>query len=253
MPSIKQLIGVALHVGRAKRDWIANSEKYLAGYRHNVAIFNLAITTFYLNRASRFVEISIGNYACGFFYGLNPNDRKYVKMLFKFGQIVSFHRWSGGFLTNMRRFKKSIKNFNKVPAFVVSINLETRNYSVLREKFRLKIPLICPIDSNSDPAYAEYPIPGNASGRGTISYMNYCFSRAAFSGITRRIKRMFIKTTERKRIKALLGRQAAYDKKRAIYNNGRKRNRTAAVSFSGLYSTIELSPKIFKIYNDQFC
>lgn len=247
MLSTKQLIGAALHVGRAKREWIANSEKYLAGYRHTVAIFNLSITAFYLNRASRFVEISVSCYARGFFYGLNTNDRKSVKAFLKFGQIVSFHRWSGGFLTNMRRFKKSIKNFSKIPAFVVSINLETRNYSVLREKFRLKIPLICPIDSNSDPAYAEYPIPGNAAGRATVNYFNYRFSRSVFSGIIMRIKRVFVEKRNRKRYPA--GRfdkqrpNTHYNKKRIMLYDGRKRNRTAAVSFSGLYSTIELSPK----------
>lgn len=217
------------------------------GYRHTVAIFNLAITAFFLNRALRFVELSITNYARGFFYGLTVNNRKSVKFLYKLGQIVSYHRWSGGFLTNIRRFKKKIKNFNKIPSFIVSIKLETRNYSVLREKARLKIPLICPLDSNSNPAYAEYPIPGNASGQATVNYFNHCFSLATFSGSLKRVKKIFVENRNKKKrmpqIRTRRSNSGYFDKRKFTgYYDGRKRNRTAAVSFSGLYSTIELSP-----------
>ena len=247
---LNQLTGSGLHIGFAKRNWIMYSERYLAGYRHNVAVFDIAITAFFLVRAFRFVEASVANYARGFFYGLNVNDRRSVKLFYKLGQIVSFHRWSGGFLTNIRRFKKQIRNFSKIPAFTVSMKLETRNYSVLREKSRLKVPLICPLDSNSNPAYAEYPIPSNASGRATVVYLGSCFAQAALSGSIRRVKCVFSERRNRSKKYLMRSRKRSYQgpyfervkPTNEQHYGGRKRNRTAAVSFSGLYSTIELSP-----------
>lgn len=255
MVKISELIGAGLHIGRTRRDWVPVSEKYLAGYRYSVAIFDMAQTSFYMSRAVKFVELAVSHHARGFFYGLGRGDRKRIYTLAKFDQIVARTRWNGGFLTNMRKFKKKIRNFNKVPTFMVCFKFETRNYSALREKHRLKLPLICPIDSNSDPAYVEYPVPSNAPGRGTAGYFGHCFSRAVFSGIMKRIKNFSYKAAQirkAKQARIMLNRgrpkgrnrytrHENYNKKKYV-NYGRKRNRTAAVSFSGLYSTIELSP-----------
>ena len=246
MISIKELIGTGLHIGRNRRNWTSVSERYLSGYRHSVSVFDLSQTSFHLKRASNFITAAVGRYGRGFFYGLTLNDKRAVTLLANLGQVVSYYRWNGGFLTNIKKFKTKIKNVKKVPSFVVCLKFEMRNYSALREKSRLKLPLICPIDSDSDPAYAEYPIPGNASARSTVNYFNYCFSRAVFSGISKRIKRIaFVKKIKQKTSRLRGKYQGAANFKISSNfnpNYGRKRNRTAAVSFSGLYSTIELSP-----------
>jgi ribosomal protein S2 len=188
--SSRSLIGLGLHIGCPRREWSPAAERYLAGYRHEVSIFDLAQTSFHLRRAVKFVEKVISKYGRGFFYGFTGRDRPKAQLLAALGQVVSTERWSGGFVTNTRQFRGTVLNPRKIPNFVVCFRFETRNYSVLREKTRLKLPLICPIDSNSDPAYAEYPIPGSASNRANVGYLGQVFSKAAFSGFARRLRRM---------------------------------------------------------------
>jgi ribosomal protein S2 len=243
MLKLRELIGAGLHIGQSRREWNPLSERFIAGYRHTVAVFDLGLSTFFLKRALSFIELSVSRYARGFFYGLSVTDVRSIKALFRFGQIVSYRRWNGGFLTNMRRFKRKIKNFSKLPSFVACLKFETRNYSVLREKHRLRIPLVCAIDSNSSMLHAEYPIPGNAGGRATLNLFNYYFVRSVFSGVSRRIRRIYYEKKNRKQLQQIRAmKNLGKRNKENYYSSGRKRNRTATISFSGLYSTVELSP-----------
>jgi len=189
--SCQTLVGMGFHIGCHRREWLPDSETYLVGYRHGVSIFDLAQTSFHLRRALKFVETVIARYGHGFFYGFTGQaDRVRAEGLAALGQIVSTERWSGGFVTNTRQFHNCVFNTRKFPHFVVCFRFEIRNYSVLREKTRLKLPLVCPIDSNSDPSYAEYPIPAGASNRANVGYLGGLFSRAAFRGFGKRLRRL---------------------------------------------------------------
>jgi ribosomal protein S2 len=242
----QELIGAGFHIGQSRREWTPLSEHFVAGYRHTVAIFDLGLSSFYFRRALHFVELGVSKYARGFFYGLSITDLKSIRALCKFGQIVSYKRWNGGFLTNIKRFKRKIKNFSKLPSFVVCFKFETRNYSVLREKSRLHIPLVCPIDSNSSARYAEYPVPSNASGRATLNLFCYYFIQSVLSGFSRRVRRIYYEKKNKQNLQRLKAMRNLGKKSRDFYRyDGRKRNRTATISFSGLYSTVELSPVKF--------
>ena len=219
-PSIPELIGAGMHVGRTRRDWVSVSERYLSGYRHGVSVLDLSQTSFFLRRASSFVEQATMNYARGFFYGFaGTGDRKIINFLANLGQVTSRTRWNGGFVTNTRQFKKRVKNYLLIPTFVVCFKLETRNYSVLREKYRLKLPLVCPIDTNSNPSYAEYPIPANSAGRSAVGFFGHQFAKATFSGIVKRIKRVVLKMKTKKAqyfIKSSA--KAIWDKEKRTYS-----------------------------------
>jgi ribosomal protein S2 len=186
--STKQLVGIGGYIGYSVREWAPLSERYLAGYRHGVAIFDLAQSSFYLRRAFHFVEGAVMRYSRGFFYGFSRPDFVKVQPLAHFGQIVSIGRWGGGFLTNLRAFRRRVMNAHRVPGFLVCFRFETQNYSALREKARLHLPLVCPIDSNTSVGYVEYPIPGNAGNRANAGYFGAIFSRAVFSGVSARVR-----------------------------------------------------------------
>jgi ribosomal protein S2 len=190
MLKISEIIGAGMHIGKSKRENTAHSVRYISGYRAGASIFSLGSTSFFLSRAMNFVERAVYKYARGFFYGLSFKDKKSARLLKKFNQVVSGGNWGGGFLTNTRRFRGRILNIRKVPHFVVCFRFGPENYSVLREKKRLKLPLIAPIDSNSSPEWMEYPIPSNSYGQGTSYYLAHCFSKSVFGGISTRLWRL---------------------------------------------------------------
>jgi ribosomal protein S2 len=186
--STKQLIGIGAHIGYSVREWAPLAERHLAGYRYGVAIFDLAQSTFYTRRAFHFVIGAVARYSRGFFYGFSALDRSDIHALANLGQIVSKGRWNGGFLTNLRVFRRRVLNATRLPGFLVCFRFEVRNYSALREKARLRVPLVCPVDSNTSMGYGEYPLPGNAGSRANVGYFGAMFSRAVFSGISARVR-----------------------------------------------------------------
>jgi small subunit ribosomal protein S2 len=63
-------------------------------------------------------------------------------------------------LRKIRRNLEGIRNMNKLPGALVVVDVH-RERNALREAKKLGIPTICLIDTDSDPDFADLPIPGN--------------------------------------------------------------------------------------------
>jgi small subunit ribosomal protein S2 len=182
-------MGCSMHLGRHKRDWCSLTEPYLLGYRSKFSLFDLGQTTFYISRACNFIRSCARIKKSGFFYGLiYPYYRKEIFQLVRMNQIVSVRSWMGGFITNMKTFKKHIGNYKKIPAYVVAFSLDKDNYSIIRETSRLKLPLVSPVDSNSDPRNLMYPIPSNSSNYSSKEVYAHIFKRSIYFGLVDAIR-----------------------------------------------------------------
>lgn len=227
----KSLVNYISYLGCNKNSWKTESSQFILGFKHNITIFNIPITVFYLSRACRFVEITIKAGGRSFFFGFiyNNYDGKYIiSKLRKIDQVVSTKNWQGGYITNTRYFKHSIFNFTKKFNMVISGRFDYSSFPSLFESNRISLPLIAPVDSNVSPIFFNYPIPCNSSGSGVYILIKSYFVPSVFKGLLARPARL------------VSGKSKKFYDKQTKY--GRRWNRTTALSFSGLNSTIELSP-----------
>jgi ribosomal protein S2 len=183
------MLGCSMYLGRYRRDWTSLCEQYLSGYRNKFSIFDLSQTGFYLARATSFVEGCAARRRSGFFYGLiYKNDKNDIFRLIRINQIVTTRAWIGGFITNIRNFHKHVGNFKKVPSYAVAFSFDRENYSLVREGLRVRLPVVAPVDSNSDPQALMYPIPSNSSNFASKEMYCYVFTRAVYFGIAGAIR-----------------------------------------------------------------
>lgn len=242
------LINSGAYIGTRKNNWVPESEKFLLGYKNKISIYNVAISSFFLQRALNFVSGAVSMGARGFFFGLinfgeeisNSSILNYKKL----DQVVTKKNWRGGYITNTKFFRSAIFNGTKKFSFIVSFKFDYTNFPTISEASRMRLPLIMPVDSNSPVSYFMYPIPSNSTGSGIIQIYAYEFSNAVFKGIYQKIA-PFSAENFSKTLKYPGRGKGSFPNKQHNNNinaNGRRWNRTTAVSFSGLNSTIELSP-----------
>jgi ribosomal protein S2 len=206
----KNVISVCGHIGTHKFNWQPESERFAIGYRSNIIIYNLASTTFYINRATKFVEKLIMKFGRIYFYGLDTyKDKKYVQKYFEINQVVAHKKWKGGFVTNVRNFKTKIKNAKKRFAAVVSFGYNYQNYSLAREAFLVGLPSVSVVDSNVKAENFNYPIPINSDNFAITRMLAYVFGLHIFKGISKRIisrfskKRKIVKVKKRRKKRRL--------------------------------------------------
>ncbi len=239
-----RLVSAGSYIGTKKNNWVPEREPFLIGYKNNIAIYNLSLSAFFFNCAINFIAKCVSQGGRGFFFGLNsftkPINNLNILNYYKLDQVVTFKNWRGGYVTNTKSFRNSILNGIKRFCFVSSIRFDYSNFPVISEANRIKLPLIIPIDSNSPISDFAYPIPSNSTGSGVTQMYGQAFASAVFSGIFKkclRFKTISISSNKmRKSLNSSSNKNSKY---------GRRWNRTTAVSFSGLNSTIELSPLKF--------
>jgi small subunit ribosomal protein S2 len=62
---------------------------------------------------------------------------------------------------------RGIKDMKKLPSAIVIVDGKTESIAIQGAK-KLEIPIICIVDSNTDPSLCDYPIPANDDSIRTI-------------------------------------------------------------------------------------
>lgn len=247
------LINSGAYIGTKKNNWTPESERFLVGYKNNISIYNVAISSFLFLRAVNFVSNSILSGGRGFFFGLSNAAGIPADMVLGYrnlDQVVTKKNWRGGYITNTKFFRSSVLNGQKKFSFVVSFKFDYTNFPVILEASRIKLPLVIPVDGNATVSNFIYPIPSNSTGFGIIQIYASEFSTAVFRGIWQRVE-LFLQIRKSKLLLPSAGNTKFNNSRKGDFFSsnkqqnesvGRRWNRTTAVSFSGLNSTIELSP-----------
>ena len=63
---------------------------------------------------------------------------------------------------------RGIKDMRKLPNAIVIVDGKTESIAIQEAK-KLEIPIICIVDSNTDPSLCDYPIPANDDSMRTIN------------------------------------------------------------------------------------
>jgi len=195
------MIDAGIHYGHRASRWNPKMRPYIFGKRNLIHIINLKETLRGLLLARKFVTRTVGQGKDIVIVGTKRQARKAVQeRADEVGMHWVIDRWLGGTLTNFREIRKrvgrlehleqleadgmldayskkagatlrremrkiqrnlgGIRKMTRMPGAVIVID-QRREIIAIREAIKMKIPVICLLDTDSDPDVVDIPIPGN--------------------------------------------------------------------------------------------
>jgi small subunit ribosomal protein S2 len=219
---IKQLLEAGVHFGHKTARWNPKMKKYIFGQRSGIYIVDLEKTEECLNKARDFLIEATAKGQSVLFVGTKKQAQEVVQQEAKrCGMYFVTERWPGGLLTNFATIKKSIKrlkdiekmkedgtfekltkkeiallqkeldklnkNFSgivqmeKLPdvLFIIDAKKET---TAVNEAYKLAIPVVGLVDTNSDPTKISYLIPGNDDATKAIGLVTRLIADSVMEG-----------------------------------------------------------------------
>jgi small subunit ribosomal protein S2 len=199
--TINQLLNSYVHIGNKVSKWNPLIKNFLFGIRHGVHFFDLKKIMPYIKRTLFFLSMATKNHQIIFFVGSHPLVTVLIKFISINTKQPSISRkWVGGTLTNWLKIKPYVKflyntNIEKIkkkfvlrtekkieqkivqylkmkyllsgiermpsiPNIVIILEKETDSYPLL-EAFKLMLPIVSIINSNSSGLGISYPLIGN--------------------------------------------------------------------------------------------
>jgi small subunit ribosomal protein S2 len=221
--SVKDLLESGVHFGHRVSRWNPKMEPFIFGKRNLIHIIDLRQTLKGLIRAHNFLLRLCGEGREVLFVGTKRQAKAVVEAEAKrAGMPFVVERWLGGTLTNfetithrlerleelegmeatgqtglltkkelsrfMREKRKllrnlgGIRNMKRLPGAVVIID-PRREHIALKEAYKLGIPSICLIDTDSDPDLVDIPIPGNDDAMRSIQVILKRLTDATMAGV----------------------------------------------------------------------
>jgi len=199
--SMRDMLESGVHFGHQTRYWNPKMGAYIFGQRNKIHIINLEKTLPLYQEAMSYLGSLVANSGKVLFVGTKRAARDAIReQAVRCSMPFVNHRWLGGMLTNFKtirvrirrlkeldamfqdgsieRFSKrealdlsreqaklerglgGIKNMERLPdvLFVVDVGYEKIAVS---EANKLGIPVVGVVDTNNDPSFVDYVIPGN--------------------------------------------------------------------------------------------
>ena len=220
--SIKQLLEAGVHFGHPTKKWNPKMSEYIFTTRNGIHIIDLQKTVKKFEEAYTYVRYLSEAGGTILFVGTKKQAAESIRdEAIKCGMYYVNVRWPGGMLTNFKTIRKSIgrlnelekmqadgtlnllpkkeaakklkeiddlekiyggiKNMERLPdaIFVVDTRKEANAVS---EAKKLGIPVIAIVDTNCDPADADYIIPGNDDAIRAIKLISSVMADAIIEG-----------------------------------------------------------------------
>jgi len=209
--TIKQLLEAGVHLGHKTFRWNPKMSKFIFGSKNSIHIIDLVQTLEMVNAALQEMHKCITSGGKILFVSTKKQASETIASLAKdTSQFYVNHRWLGGMLTNWKTISNSINRYKKLTSdlkkentgftkkenlkmgiqrdklerslggiadmkkvpdmiFIIDTNIEEL---AVKEAFKLNIPIVAIVDTNSDPTGINFPIPGNDDARRAINL--YC-------------------------------------------------------------------------------
>jgi len=220
--TLQQLLEAGCHFGHKAERWNPKASGFIYTKKDGIHIIDLAKTKAGLETAAAFIKETVASGREVIFVGTKRQAAGVVKEeTIAVGAPYFVERWIGGFLTNWDQIKKYIqkiismdegrasgawKKFPKheqvkmgryldrikiyyagvlsikdVPGALVVVDIKKEEPAV-REGKRRGVPIIGVVDTNSDPALIDYPIPANDDAVGSIQIIIHYLAQAYAEG-----------------------------------------------------------------------
>lgn len=199
--SLEGLLKAGVHFGHLKSRRHPKMDEYIYTTRKNINIVDLQKTSEKLEAAAQFLAEVVKSGKPILFVGMKKQTQDTVKSLaVRLGESYVIDRWLGGTLTNFScihsrakylnethdkleqgEFKKytkfeqakkgeeveklerkvgGIKRMGQLPGAIVIADVKEAGL-VVNEARKMHIPIIGITDTNTDPSFVDYPVPGN--------------------------------------------------------------------------------------------
>jgi small subunit ribosomal protein S2 len=204
------LINTGAHFGHITSKTNPNFRDFVLSQKNGIDIINLDYTLKSLDKALSFITDVVKNNGDVLFVGTKKHAKDVIQQeADRCGMYYVVERWLGGTLTNFSTIRKSIKrlhtlekegssiyddltkkeilklnreklklsdqhrgikDMNRLPNVIVVVDGKTEHI-VLEEAKKLEIPVVCIVDSNTDPSLCSFPIPANDDSIRTIQLL----------------------------------------------------------------------------------
>jgi small subunit ribosomal protein S2 len=223
---VRELFEAGVHFGHQTRRWNPKMRPYLYGSRNGTHIIDLDQTVQLFRRAFNFLADVVARGGHVMFVGTKRQAQDIVREeAQRAGQYYVVNRWLGGTLTNFRtikgglerlrtlermaedgtyqniskkeisqlekertRFEKyigGVKGMGSLPQAIFVVDPAQETIAVAEAR-KLKVPLVAITDSNCDPSFIDYPIPGNDDAIRSIRLITGALADACLLGASRR-------------------------------------------------------------------
>lgn len=227
---VRQLISAGIHFGHRASRWNPKMKSYIFGKRNTIHIIDIRETVRGLLRAKKFIAQVVARGEDVLFVGTKRQARLHIReQATRVGMPYVTERWLGGTLTNFRTIRsrlgrleeleaaeadgtaleyskkmissrareqrkikrnlEGVRKMSKPPGALIVIDVR-RERNAVHEAKKLGIPTVCLIDTDSDPDFADVPIPGNDDAMRAIETILVHLADAVEEGLRGR------KTTE---------------------------------------------------------
>jgi len=206
----QDLLNSGAHFGHVSSKTDPNFKDYVISQKNGIDIINLDHTLDGLEKALQSITNAVEKNGEILFVGTKKHAKDVIQQeADRCGMFYVVERWLGGTLTNFSTVKKSIKRLHslekegstvfedltkkeilklnrekiklsdqhrgikdmkRLPNMIVIVDGKTESIAI-KEAQKLEIPIVCIVDSNTDPALCTYPIPANDDSIRTIQLL----------------------------------------------------------------------------------
>jgi small subunit ribosomal protein S2 len=206
----EDLLNSGAHFGHVSSKTDPNFKDYIISQKNGIDIINLDHTLNGLEKALESITSAVEKNGEILFVGTKKHAKDVIQQeADRCGMFYVVERWLGGTLTNFSTVKKSIKRLHslekegstvfedltkkeilklnrekiklsdqhrgikdmkRLPNMIVIVDGKTESIAI-KEAQKLEIPIVCIVDSNTDPELCTYPIPANDDSIRTIQLL----------------------------------------------------------------------------------
>lgn len=207
--SVNKLMEAGVHLGQSTSLWRSSTQQFIYGEYNGIHIIDMNKTLAYLKRAAEVMEGIVERGGIVLFLGTRDGQKRPLEEAAKRvrGYYVST-RWIPGTLTNPTEISgvwekcevdMSDKSTGRVltadenasivkPDLLVVLN-PTENRNALNEAMKTRVPTIGIIDTDSEPSFVTYPIPGNDDSYRSVSLLLGVLAKAGERGLKKRLSK----------------------------------------------------------------
>jgi small subunit ribosomal protein S2 len=223
---VKELVDAGIHFGHRVSRWNPKMKAYIFGKRNLIHIIDVKETLRGILLARKFLTKAVSDGKDVVFVGTKRQARKAVEEnAGRVGMHWVNDRWLGGTLTNFKEIRKrvgrldlleqleadgkldqyskkegsslrremrkiqrnlgGIRKMTRLPGALVVVD-QRREIIAVREARKMKIPIICLLDTDSDPDLVDIPIPGNDDAMRAIELVIRHLADAVAEGVSGR-------------------------------------------------------------------